>query len=178
MYALLAYGSLMHPAELVRHGPPNARTTAVRVHGFRRSLCQEPSWRPADSPDRAVLTVRPAEREWLNGVLIHGFGEGALAELDHRERGYVRATVSGAAIQPYDGELEMGSAEVVLYTGRDDKYNPALLPNAEYLDICLAAAASRGEEFYRDFLRSTFIADRDPLLVDLPVSPSGAGDVG
>lgn len=163
MYSLLAYGSLLHPDELARHAWEHAPRSPVRVQGFRRSFCQEPSWRLATSMERAVLTVQPSSEHWMNALLIHGFDARALADLDYRERGYTRVAIPPEQIEPYESDAGIVAGETVLYLGREEKYNAQILPSEEYLQICLAGAAAWGEHFLRDFLRSTFVQDHVPL---------------
>lgn len=168
MFSLLAYGSLLHPDELARHGLESASCTPVRVSGFLRSFCQEPSWRPATSEERGVLTVRPSAEHWFNALRIDGFGAEALAELDHRERGYRRAAVPPDRLRGYGPEPLARAPECVLYLGREEKFNAAILPGADYLELCVAGAAAWGPDFLRDFLETTFVQDRVPLLEHRP----------
>lgn len=111
----------------------------------------------------------------MNALLIHGFDARALAAVDRRERGYARVAVSPEQIEPYEGKPDLLRAETVLYLGREEKFNSEILPSEDYLQICLAGAAVRGETFLRDFLQSTFVHDhvslldsRPDLLVDRP----------
>lgn len=171
MYSLLAYGSLLHPDELARHGLEPASCTPVRVRGFLRSFCQEPSWRPATSDARAVLTVEPSDEHWINALRIRGFDSDAVAELDHRERGYSRAAVHASRIEIYGPRPAPGpdaGAAAVIYAGREEKFNAEILPAEDYLQLCLSGAAAWGEEFLADFLRSTFVQERVPLLDHRP----------
>lgn len=158
----------MHPAELARHGLGLADTTPVRLRGFRRSFCQEPSWRASGSAARGVLTVRPAEGCWLNGLLIHGLDGAAIDALDQRERGYVRTALAFDALEPYDWGAGMGPEQPVAYLGREEKFNTAILPNEEYMGICVAGAARLGAGFLRDFLLSTHLADGGRLMDHRP----------
>lgn len=164
MYSLLAYGSLMNPDELARQSLEDAAFAPVRVRGFRRSFCQEPSWRPAAAGRRAVLTVRPAPGQWINAVRIDHLATDTVAELDHRERGYIRTTVPTVQIECYRPEdCARPAGETVLYLGRAEKFNSQILPGDAYLQLCLAGAAAWGPDFLRDFLKSTFVQDQEPL---------------
>lgn len=177
---MLAYGSLMHPAELAKHCA-QTESVPVRVRGFRRSFSQEPSWRAGDGIERGVLTARRSERDWFNGILIRGSDAAALRSIEKRERGYTRVNVPAPDITLYAmheiDELDEGSHvdevdepegnwelneidEIGLYTGRDDKRNDELLPNPVYLDLCIEAARQWGCEFASDFLRTTYVGAR------------------
>ena len=159
MTGLVAYGSLMHPDELARHCA-RAHSIPVRVRGFRRSFAQEPSWRAGAGDERGVLTVRPSDTDWFNGILICGADAAELGSLAERERGYDCAAVRIADIEPYATEqIPGGATEIRLYIGRDENWNAALLPNRAYLKLCIDAARAWGEEFARDFMRTTHVGE-------------------
>lgn len=173
MHALLAYGSLIHPDELARHGLHRHPCAPVRVRGYRRSFCQEPSWRRGRAEERAVLTVRPLRGAWFNAVLVQGFDAAILPELDERERGYTRVRVEGAHLEPYPSASLGDCGEVHLYTGRSEKYNERILPHDDYLALCVEGARRWGRAFLDDFLRSTYVQGRTPLRDHAPgLAPS------
>lgn len=160
MTGVLAYGSLMHPAELARHFTTGADHTPeripVRVRGFSRGYCQAPSWRDGDGDRRGVLTVTPSDDGWINAILICGCDAELLTSLDARERGYERCAVPAAAIQPCAGSaLPDALSEIVIYVGRSELRNEALLPNPTYRALCITAAAQWGDTFLQDFLATT-----------------------
>lgn len=150
----------MHPAELARHftaGPVRElERIPVRVHGFSRGYCQEPSWRDGNADQRGVLTVTPSDDGWINAVLICDCDSDVLASLDERERGYVRSVVSVSAIEPCaGGVLPDALRDVVIYIGRDVLRNEELLPSPGYRALCITAAAQWGDAFLQDFLATT-----------------------
>lgn len=155
-YGVVAYGSLMHPDELARHCA-GMGSVPVRVRGYRRSFSQEPSWRRGAGMERGVLTVRRSSRDWFNAILVCGPDARALASLDHRERGYTRIGVPPTDLEPYANRVAAPAREIFVYTGRDDRWNDRLLPNRDYLRICIEASQRWGPEFADDFLRSTHV---------------------
>ena len=101
---------------------------------------------------------RDPERR-MNAVLLLGAARD-LEPADRRERGYDRYRVDDGSLTRHgDGTpLELlGSA--CLYVGKPDLYGRDVLPNPEYLRICLEGAREWGEDFYEDFLRTTFLCD-------------------
>lgn len=158
----------MHPAELARHGLAEHPATLVRLRGFRRSFCQEPSWRRSDSAARGVLTVRREAGCWLNGLLIQDLRPGALPALDRRERGYVRTPLAADALEPYEPGADLGPGQPIVYLGREEKFNAGILPNEEYLGICATGAGRWGPSFLRDFLLSTHLGEGGRLLDERP----------
>lgn len=164
MHALLVYGSLMHPKELARHRLSENAAVPVRVRGYRRSFCQEPSWRVGSAGERGVLTVHPSEDAWFNGVMVCGLDTAVFESLDERERGYGRIHVPASRLALYPGaEDPPRCRNLYLYTGRSEKYNASLLPNSAYLALCTEAASRWGTDFLDDFLSTTFIQGRTPL---------------
>jgi hypothetical protein len=156
-YGLLAYGSLMHPDELAGHCA-GTRSAPVRVRGYRRSFSQEPSWRSGEGTDRGVLTVHPSPAHWFNAILVSGADDTAVRSLDRRERGYTRVPVPASLVEPYATDQVIEPVrEIVLYTGRGERWNEGLRPNRAYLQICIDAAERWGSEFADDFLRTTHV---------------------
>ncbi|MEX2584061.1 MAG: gamma-glutamylcyclotransferase family protein [Gemmatimonadota bacterium] len=175
MTGLLLYGSLMDPDELAGYCRRDHPMSPVRVRGFRRSFCQEPSWRNDEAIERGVLTVRPSAADWFNAILVYGWEADVLARLDHRERGYVRRSVPTSSVEPYQSEADLEAAgEAHVYTGREELRNESLRPNAEYLKLCSGAAARWGADFLDDFLSTTYVG-RVPLRdFDIQTRRTGA----
>jgi len=150
----------MKPGELARQLGGAVLPVPVRVRGYRRSFCQEPSWRTGAAERRGVLTVRPSGEGWINAVLVCGCDPAGFRTLDHRERGYRRARVVRSAIEPYASAPELDDMDrISIYRGRSEKWNPELLPNPDYLDLCIGAAEQWGEAFLEDFLATTRVGD-------------------
>ncbi|GEM_PF-1724653 len=157
---LLVYGSLMHPEALAPKFGVAASSLPVRIRGYRRSFCQEPSWRKGAAERRGVLTVRPSGGSWVNAILVCGCGSEVFRTLDHRERGYTRVEVARGMIEPYGPGAEVDALDrISIYGGRREMWNPALLPNPGYLDLCIRAARGWGERFLEDFLATTRVGD-------------------
>lgn len=160
MTGLLTYGSLMHPAEVTRYFNRDLLRVPVRVQGFQRSFSQEPSWRTGRADERGVLTVRADVRRWFNAILVCGCDDHTLLDLDDRERGYARMTVSVSAIEPYSAaDLTRLVSRVFVYAGRDDKWNADLRPNSDYLALCIDAAGQWGRQFRDDFIATTTVGN-------------------
>lgn len=157
MTGLLAYGSLIHPDE--HAGLPGLLSAhPVTLSGWRRVFHQTPSWRRGEGRTVAVLDVVPSPGTELPLVLLR-FERIDFAETDRRERGYRRIAVEKEKISfPGDKEPSLPDS-LYLYTGRPELHDPTLLPNPDYLALCLEGAAHWGEAFYRGFLESTTLGD-------------------
>ena len=162
MDALIVYGSLINKSELEKGGFPLDSTRPVVVRGFKRMFCQEPSWRPDRGEQRAVLNVVSSEHHWLNALLISGLNNDFLANLDKREKGYNRIKVASSCLRGYR-PLPKAPQNIYTHVGKADKQSDSILPNDLYLSICLEGARQWGEDFYNEFLDSTFVKD-DVLL--------------
>src|SRR4051812_35519998 len=164
MDALIVYGSLINESELVQGGFSVERTYPVIVQGFKRMFRQEPSWRADQGKERAVLNAMSSQLHWLNALLIWGLDDDFFTELDEREKGYKRIGVDPSFLRRYDSCYTSPiSQNIYLYTGDMDKQSDSILPNESYLNTCLEGARQWGEDFYKDFLHSTFVKN-DILL--------------
>jgi hypothetical protein len=172
---LLVYGRLMHPEALAAELGDAVAAVPVRVRGYRRSFCQEPSWRRGSGERRGVLTVRTSGDSWFGGILVRGLDADAFRKLDGRERGYHRVPVDLSAAEPYEPALELAPVDrIEIYRGRPEKRRPGLLPNPRYLRLCRDAAARWGERFLNDFLATTHVGS-SPLR-DLELRASASSD--
>lgn len=160
MDALIVYGSLINKSELIRHGFPLDSTYPVIVQGFKRVFSQEPSWRSDQGEQRAVLNVINSEQYWLNALLISGLDENLLVDVDKREKGYDRIRVAPSYIRGYRSHRTAPTPQTIhIHAGKTDKQSDSISPNTSYLDICLEGAKQWGEDFYTDFLDSTFVGN-------------------
>ncbi len=158
MDALIVYGSLINKSELIRGEFPLDSTRPMVVRGFKRVFCQEPSWRPDQGEQRAVLKVVSSEHHWLNALLISGLDDRFLADVDEREKGYNRIKVAPSCLRGYH-PLSTTPRNIYMHVGKAEKQSDSILPNDSYLSICLEGARQWGEDFYNELLDSTFVKD-------------------
>lgn len=156
--AIIAYGSLINPAELAKRSQLYSSAVPVWVKGYKRSFSQEPSWRKGVDVERAVLRVVPSEEHSFNGLLLPLENEADLELLDERERGYTRHKLTPGQIRHFaEGTRLELPGDVFVYAGKPEKYHPGILPNPVYMEICLEGAKHWGQEFYDAFLSGTFV---------------------
>jgi len=154
MYNQIVYGSLLHPMELKKHNISMDDVEFVRVNGFKRLFNQEPTYRKADSIYRAVLNIQKDENSWFNAILIKNIAKNSLKELDAREAGYNRVNLKDGLVTCYkDGKIVKNC---FVYIGKTGKQNDEILPNIEYFKLCLDGAKSHFEQFYKDYLKTTY----------------------
>lgn len=158
MLGIITYGSLINPQKAAEIETPSASIIPIKISTFKRSFNQQPAWRKNTSEYSAVLNVQSSEQNWLNGV-CYCFYDFNFTALDHRERGYLRAEVPPDRISIYQGHSMPELKELFIYLGREKYRNNTLLPNPDYMNICLMGAKYWGEEFYCDFLNTTHIND-------------------
>jgi hypothetical protein len=163
MHALLVYGSLIHPGEH-RKLPGFIEAIPVHLRGYRRSFTQTPSWRRGEGRQIAVLRLEESPEDSLNLIALL-FKELDFTELDRRERGYRRIALPADQLTPFGDTPLPGLDSYHLYLGRNELHDPALLPNPEYLDLCLEGAKAWGEAFYREFLETTVLGDGKSLTL-------------
>jgi len=156
MLGIITYGSLINHQETAGMETPPASIIPIKLSTFKRSFNQQPVWRKNSGKHSAVLNVKVDEPNWFNGV-CYCFYDFDFTALDNRERGYLRVAVHPDGISSYQGHSLPELEELFIYLGKGEYQNDALLPNPDYLDICLIGAKYWGEEFYRDFLDTTHI---------------------
>ena len=154
MYNQIVYGSLLHIDELKKQNINTTRVEFVKVKGFKRVFNQEPSWRKVTGIEKAVLNIESDEDAWFNAIVIKNLDEEYIKDLDHRERGYDRTTLKDGTVTLYnDGSI---LKDCIVYKGKKGKQNDKILPNPEYFKICKDGAKSHFDEFFQDYLATTY----------------------
>lgn len=156
MLGIIAYGSLINPQEIEDQRNQPLHIVPLKLFTFKRSFNQRPAWRESTSKHSAVLNVQTSEQDWLNAV-CYCFSDFDFTALDNRERGYTRASVLPDNVTCYQGHNLPNLEEIFIYLGKKEYENSTLLPNPDYLDICLTGAKKWGKDFYCDFLNTTHI---------------------
>lgn len=159
---LIVYGSLINKNELSKEGISLIDVEEVKVHGFRRVFNQEPSYRFVNSQNRAVLNIKEDENLWFNAIVIKNLSYEYISNLDKREKGYNRIELSKNQVISYKNEF---ISDCIVYKGKLQKANCEILPNFDYLNICLHGVESFGKEFLNDFLQSTYKNSKDGFVL-------------
>lgn len=158
--SLFVYGSLMDPSELDSMFPEGYSVSKARVDGFVRDYSKKShSW-----GGKGVLGIMKSEDEWCNGLLISDVSEKEF-------RGYCKREL-GCSLEEYFTQetgydlYKLDRDEVELYTGDDiDQPVYTVVTNfrlveedihAEYRELCESAARLVGEEFYNEFMATTY----------------------
>ena len=154
VYNQIVYGSLLHPKELKKYDISMDMIEFVKVKNFKRVFNQEPSRRRSDTINRAVLNIQKDDNCWFNAILIKNIPENSLKELDIREIGYNRLNLEDGSVRYYKDDKIATSCFV--YIGKDGKQSNDIFPNIEYFKLCLNGAKSHFNEFYLDYLDTTY----------------------
>lgn len=157
--SLVTYGSLINKNELLNNDIAILDYKPIILNGFKREFSQEPSWRKSTSINRAVLNTKEDSNHFINALLIDIYIKD-IEVLDKREVGYNRLKVDRNSIEfKYDLIENIKQNDIFIYTGKPEKYNNLILPNLDYMNICIQGANSWGDVFYNDFIKSTFVQD-------------------
>lgn len=159
---LIVYGSLINKKELEKEGISLVDVELVRVKAFRRIFNQEPSYRFVDSINRAVLNVIEDEDSYFNAILIKNLSKEYFEVLDKREKGYTRTLLDEKLVQTYDGK---NLKDCFIYLGKKEKLNNEILPNENYLEICLEGVKTFGDEFLQEFKETTYKNSKEGLVL-------------
>ncbi len=169
MLGIIAYGSLINTQETKTQQKRPTHTIPVKLETFKRSFNQRPAWRENTSKHSAVLNAQASEQNWLNAI-CYCYADFDFTELDNRERGYSRTLILPDKITNYQGHNLPTLEKIFIYLGKKEYKNSDLLPNPDYLDICMAGAKEWGKIFYHDFLNTTHINNGILLRKYLPTS--------
>jgi len=154
MYNQIVYGSLLHVDELKKQNIDPSRVDLVKVKGFKRVFNQLPSWRKVDGIKKAVMNIEADENAWFNALVIKDLDKEYIQDLDHRERGYDRTALSEGSVTLYSNGTVLKNC--IVYKGKEDKQSSEILPNPDYFIICKDGAKCHGEEFFEDYLKTTY----------------------
>ena len=155
--SLLVYGSLINKDELKKENISLENCIPVKVKDLKREFTQEPTFRKIDSINRAVLSVKENPDSFINAILINKVKRTHIENLDIRESGYYKYEVSLEKIDFKYTNNSIELDEVYIYMGKKEKRNEEILPHLDYLQLCLHGAKDWGEEFYKDFIKTTFV---------------------
>lgn len=155
------YGSLMNKDSLQETIPYVLRIIPAFIRGYRREFgVWDPegftgeNWFHTGEYALNIKKIADATSR-VNGILICIPSE-YKSELLRREDGYIE--VYETAYDFYSAE-KLGRAEVFEAIKDDDRFLFGSRDQEEYLKICLAGARSFGEEFYLDFIETTYIGE-------------------
>ena len=162
MKNLIVYGSLLNKDELLKEGINLEDIELVKVFGFKRVFNQEPSYRLVNSINRAVLNIQEDKNSWFNAIVIKNLSNEYINTLDIREQGYFRLDLTNEQVKSYNNKM---ISNCIVYKGKQGKENKEILPNFDYLNICLKGVESLGKEFLQDFLKSTYKNSKDGLTL-------------
>lgn len=156
MAYLMAYGSLIHPDETLRHAFEVTNRIPVKVKDYRRLFNQKVTFRKSVGNRAAVLNISEEKNMWINGILLEGFHANFHDEIDAREAGYDRLVIPPENISYYDKNLNL-SLPCYIYRGKQGAQDDSLFPIDDYLDLCLEGAKTYGEDFFEDFVHTTWV---------------------
>ena len=159
---LIVYGSLLNPKELEKHNISLDRVKFVKVQGYKRVFNQEPSWRKVSSNKRAVLNIQSSKDSWFNAIAITDLEKEYFVELDEREKGYDRIHIPNGDVKTYSGDVLQ---DCIVYKGKPEKQNNDIEPNSDYFKICLEGAKSHFDQFYYDYISTTYRNKEKKLML-------------
>lgn len=160
---VFGYGSLINISSLKEDVPEAKSITACYIKGFKREFCiWDPiGWSPNGQPNseyaHCALTVYPVKNKLslVNGVVFMP-SDKSYKRLLKREVQYVPVTTMA-----YDFTTDEEIGECIVFSA--NKHNGVFINDSpwqmHYLNVCLDGARSLGEQFYDQFLDTTFLHD-------------------
>ncbi len=161
---IIGYGSLMSPTSAGREFAGFKIPTKVRLFGVKRVFNRD-VWPGKKESAMLDLLYSNNPAHWVNAVLYF-VDEKELAKLLKRELGY---DVGRVSYENYEtGEKGEAYAFMAIFPETIEKYTSKdVVPVSRYLNLCLKAAQELGDDFYADFIETTFLADEETLLKDV-----------
>jgi hypothetical protein len=159
--AILIYGSLLHPEELERLLVNSEKELfRVQVNGYERRFSM-PITDYHDNEDysgRGALNLHSNPERWMNGILVGPLKLEGLRRYATRERCYSLAEIAPSNLNFYSTERSARLTYEKYYTPvLREGHDKSLRPHPEYLDLCLEGARNWSDDFYGDFLKSTYV---------------------
>jgi cation transport regulator ChaC len=162
---IIGYGSLMNKDEF------SARDyKLVRVLGWRRvfnKVAARGVWREKiDGDKKATLNVVNCKESRFNAVVMK-VDKRQFDEIVAREKGYYYKKVQCMIIS--SGEV----IEAILFivNSATGEIADEILPIDAYLEVCRKGAYSFGEDFGKEFDRTTYLSDEKTTVADYILEP-------
>lgn len=162
---VFVYGSLMHHDEIEKTFGSNVEFHKSILTGHLRDFSKKAHSWGSNNSGRGVLGLTPATPYWCNGLIVEELDNTQIDNYYQRETGYSKEEYntekSGYEIKEVDSSqfyFYKGAKEVeglVLTALINDRLDSAET-NEEYRNLCHEAARQHGEQFYNDFVDTTF----------------------
>lgn len=160
-FGVLIYGSLFHPTDLDHlFDEYEDRVARVRADGFRRVFDAKADRRETVADRSAVLNLH-REDDWCNGLLVTDLTPGEFGTYARRETTYRFIIVEEEQLSVYPSDSVSFPDEIVVPC-EAPKHND-IRPIPSYVNTCLQGAREWGDEFYEDFIETTYVTTGESL---------------
>lgn len=179
---IFGFGSLLSTESLRATAPNASDITPCYIKGFIRDFSL---WDPGEfkttNPDMTVrpycaLDVKPSDNPEarVNGISFT-VSDADLKALQEREREYQLIKTTSYNLED---QQALGTCLVFSANKNSGSYDFGSAEQLRYLQVCLDGARERGEGFYIEFLRTTYIGEKnlEELLPQL-LAPETTADV-
>ncbi len=156
MIGLIVYGSLLHKDEISKYKSKVKQVIKIKVLNHKRCFNLLPSVRIGIGNYKSVLNIKKSKNSYFNAVCII-YEKVDIKKIDEREKGYNRIKISNDNIASYHKENIPSKIDIYTYVGLKNKENYSIMPNVDYLKLCLEASKTWGEDFHDDFIKTTHI---------------------
>ena len=156
MFGLIVYGSLMHQDEIEKYDSLIHDIIPVNILEYKRSFNLLPSVRVGVGNYKSVLNIQKSRGNFFNGVCIV-YKKLNIEQIDQREKGYNRIIIDSKNIQSKKNMDLINSLTTYAYSGFEHMIDHTIMPNVDYLKLCLEASKQHGDSFYNDFVDTTHI---------------------
>jgi len=156
MFGLVVYGSLLNKEEIYLYECSIEDIIPVKISNYKRSFNLLPSVRIGIGNYKSVLNIQKSNNHFFNGLCII-YKKLDISVLDEREKGYERVIISPKDIKSYKGKTKIDGIDIYTYSGLKEKIDSKIMPNVEYLKLCLEGSRQWGQDFHDDFIKTTYL---------------------
>lgn len=156
MFGLITYGSLLHEKEINKYDSLIEDIIPVEIVGYKRSFNLLPSVRVGIGKYKSVLNIQESKHNTFNAVCII-YKEIDILLIDEREKGYDRIIIDANNIKTSNKANLLHSITVYAYRGFEYMIDNSIMPNVDYLKLCLEGSKQYGEDFYHHFINTTYM---------------------
>lgn len=166
---IVVYGSFFNRSDLeYLFGELGDRTARVRLRGYRRVFDARADRRDTVGDRSAVLNLHAGDA-WCNGVLVTDLTPEEYGSYARRETTYRFELVDPDDVTYYEADADGPALPDEIIVPCDAPSHEDVRPIPRYVSTCLKGARQWGEDFYADFLETTYVAAGESLAEYLGV---------
>lgn len=153
MVDLIVYGSLLNRDHLLKYDFKSIHK--IKLKGYERHCNHLSVTRRGER--RGVFNLEVNKYSWINGLLVKDITYESWKNIIYRERGYGVNELVSDKIRFYSPE-SVEFEDPKIFIGNKSREN--ISSSIDYLSTCIKGARGFDDEFFKDFLRSSYVYEK------------------